>query len=364
MTLVRAELWHLCLPLRSSVEWTVGGAESEVPYAVLLLQDADGRCGAAEITCRPAWNGMTPALLTAAFEQIAWPLIAGLETDASVAARMAGIRGMTALKTLCDNAWRDLAGPVRPGGRVRVASVLTRATPDISADTALGIREKTGITAFKVKLGQGIRQDAAVLDALRRDLGPETELSGDANSAYRRDDLPSLFAMAWDMGLSFLEDPFPLMPDAETAAACADCKVPVLVDKRMEGAEWVPAFADRGLVHASAKPSRVGLTEAHEVASAIHARGGRICNGTYSESALGAAAQIGFAQSLPDGLAYPHEIDFHRSLSAQVAPPPEISGGFAEEVSGRIADRLDRDALKHFAKPGPVLVLGAPTHGN
>ncbi|POF27940.1 enolase C-terminal domain-like protein [Roseibium marinum] len=349
MPLVRAELWKLRLPLRNAVEWTAGGAEASVPYVILLLQDDEGRCGAAEITCRPAWNGFTQDLMINAFRQLAWPLLVGLEAGEPLMPRLSGIRGMTALKALCDNAWHDLGAPAPKGGPIRVASVLTRMAPDAAAEAALKVREETGINAFKVKLGQGISQDAAVLAALRRELGTETELSGDANSSYSLEDLPALFALAREMTLSFLEDPVPLLPDAVTGAACASFDVPVLVDKAMDGARWVRAFADRGLLHASAKPNRIGVSEAREVATAVAANGGRVCDGTYSESALGAAAQIAFAQSLPEGLAHPHEIDFHRGLSAQVAPLPAIRDGTVEPVSGRIAERLDRETLDSIA---------------
>lgn len=346
---MRANLWKLRLPLRATVDWTAGGAEADVPYVILLLQDDTGRCGAAEITCRPAWNGFTPDLMVEAFRELAWPRISGLASGDDPAAGLTGIRGMTALKALCDNAWHDLQTPPPDGQPVRAASVLTRMAPGAATETALRIREETGIDAFKVKLGQGIAKDAAVLAALRRHLGPETELSGDANSSYAPEDLPELFALAREMTLSFLEDPVPLLPDAATGAACAAFDVPVLVDKEMDGARWVRAFADRGLVHASAKPNRIGVSAAREVAAAVAANGGRICNGTYSESALGAAAQIAFAQGLPDGLAHPHEIDFHRGLAAQIAPQPVIRNGLAEPVKGRVADRLDRQALTSVA---------------
>ncbi|KMK65135.1 enolase C-terminal domain-like protein [Puniceibacterium sp. IMCC21224] len=345
--LTRADLWELRLPLRTAVDWTVGGAEADVPYLLLLLEDDAGRRGVGEITCRPEWNGMTPGLLARAFVDIAWPRIVGLDLSTSAAQTLSGVRGAVALRALCDNAWRDLTSPVPTGAPVRVASVLTRGVPGDMAEAALKVRDDTGITAFKVKLGQGIARDGAVLAALRRSLG-DVDLSGDANSAYAPEDLPDLFALASDMGLTFLEDPCPLLPDTATARACAGAPVPVLADKPIEGPDLLPAFAERGLVQVSAKPGRLGLTAAQAIASVVATQRGRICNGTYSESALGAAAQIAFAQGLPTGLAHPHEIDFHRHLSAQIAPLPEIRDGFAAPVCGRIADRLDLAALKRL----------------
>lgn len=350
--LIRAELWAVSLPLRTAAQWTAGGAETAVPYLVLLLQDAGGGTAAAEITCRPAWNGMTPRLLAQAFQELAWPRIAGAAPPAALSA-LADLRGMTALRALCDNACRDFAPP-DPGAPLPVCAVLTRDIPERMAANAAAQRAELGITAFKVKLGQGLEQDAAVLRALRDALGPDAALSGDANSAYELADLPDLFAMGMDFGLTFLEDPCPLAPDAATLAACTG-PVPILVDKRIEDASLLPAFADRGLVQVSAKPSRVGATTARAIADTARKQRGRICSGTYSESALGAHAQIAFGQSLPAGLAHPHEVGFHRALAAQIAAPPQIRDGHVAPVTDRAMDRLDHDALRRFGSRLAVL---------
>ncbi|SMY08829.1 enolase C-terminal domain-like protein [Flavimaricola marinus] len=354
MTLDRAEIWEVRLPVRKAVEWTVGGAETEVPYLVLILHDRDGRHGAAEITCRPAWNGMTPGLLARAIEELAWPRIAGLGLDGSAISALSGIRGMTALKAIIDNAWHDLLSPMVDGAAVPLASVLTRAEPEVMAAKALQLREETGIQAFKVKLGQGIQKDTQVLSALRKVL-PDAELTGDANSAYTLHELPRLAAVAKEIGLTFLEDPCPMQPDAATGAVAAALELPLLADREVTGPDRVEAFADRGITQVSAKPNRIGISAARAVAAAAQRRGGRVCNGTYSESALGAAAQIGFASGLPDGLAHPHEIDFHLELGAQIAPCPRIRNGRVRPVAGRIADRIDRSALARFGTCLPEL---------
>ncbi|MCB9945956.1 MAG: hypothetical protein H6851_20340 [Geminicoccaceae bacterium] len=363
MWLEHVEIREVTLPLRSPVHWTAGGVETEVSYVVLLLQDHDGRQGVAEITCRPAWNGLTPALLAHAFRELAWPRIAGLATNAPILPHLSGIREMTGLKALCDNAWRDLCVPMACGSAVRVASVLTRDAPEIMTEAALRVRDETGIDAFKVKLGQGVQRDTAALTALRCAL-PEAELSGDANSAYRLEDLARLGGMAFEMGLSYLEDPCPLVPDAALGAALANMPVPVLADKEVTDPHSVSAFADRGVTGFAAKPGRIGGTAAMDVARAAQACGGRICNGTYSESALGVAAQLDFAARLEERLAYPHEVDFHRGLAAQIAPLPTIRNGHAIPATGRMVDMLDREALQRHATAGITLAANARKETN
>lgn len=350
--LTRITLWEVSLPLAAPVSWTVGGTGSDVPYLVARFEDSDGRTGAAEILCRPEWNGVTPGLLAKAVSDIAWPRLAGLDCadDGVALAALAPIRGAMALTALCDNAWRDLCAPApEPVTPVRVAALLTRAAPEVMAEAALAARAELGITAFKVKLGQGIGTDSAVLKGLRDALGPEAEISGDANSSYRLADLPSLFALVAETGLSFLEDPVPMTPDAALATALQKAPLPVLADKPITGTDLLTAFRDRGVTQVSAKPSRLGNGIAVRIAAGMQAMGGRICNGTYSESALGAAGQIAFAQGLPPGLAHPHEVAFHRDLAIQIATPPVIKDGFALPVTGRLSDRLDQDALNRLA---------------
>lgn len=376
-------LWEVALPLTAPVSWTVGGTAADVPYLVAVFEDDAGRQGVAEILCRPEWNGVTPGLLAHALEDMAWPRLQGCDTDLPVAAAAAlsGLRGATALVALCDNAWRDLVAPATaPCGPVPVAALLTRAAPAAMAEAAQAARATQGITAFKVKLGQGLATDAAVLHGLRGALGDAAHLSGDANGSYGPDDMPALLSLARDVGLAFLEDPVPMAPDASLGRLCAQAQaagVALLADKSVTGTDLLAALADRGVHQVSAKPGRLGRTLAERIAAHVGAgfgagggatvgahvssggaadigpggavRRGRLCNGTYSESALGAAAQIAFAQALPPGLAHPHEVTFHHDLAAQIAPHPVIADGLAQPVTGRLADRLDHDALARWA---------------
>ena len=351
--LARITLWELSLPLAAPVSWTVGGSGQEVPCLVALFEDGDGRRGASEILCRPEWNGVTPGLLARAVSDMARPRLHdadGEDADAALTA-LAPIRGAMALTALCDNAWRDMVAPApAPLAPVRVADLLTRAPAGAMAEAALAARDGFGITAFKVKLGQGLSTDAQVLHGLRDALGDGAEISGDANGAYGLGDLPELLALAADTGLSFLEDPVPLAPDAALDAALRGAAVPVLADKAVTGTELLTAFRERGITQVSAKPTRLGRGIAGRIAAQVHGAGGRICNGTYSESALGAAGQIAFAQGLPPGLAHQHEIAFHRGLAAQIAELPVIADGLAAPICGRLADRLDMTALTRLAR--------------
>ncbi len=356
--LTHASLFELHLPLAGAVNWTVGGTESAVPYLVVLLHDDAGRIGGAEITCRPSWNAMTPGLLARAFADIAWPRLTALdlpETAGNAALTAADtaltpIRGATALRAVADNAWRDLLAPAAPASdSVKATVVLTRDVPEAMADAALQARDEMGVNAFKVKLGQSIETDTAVLEALRKTLGEQAELSGDANSSYSFADLSRLWDMARDLSLDYLEDPCPLWPDLDAFMACAAAPVPVVADKPIENARIAETLVRMGLSCTSAKPSRIGTTEALDLARRLGARNGRIVNGTYSESAFGAHAQIAFAQSLPPGLAWPHEVVFHRELTDQFAPPPRIEDGYAAPVAGRATDAIDLDALGRLA---------------
>jgi L-alanine-DL-glutamate epimerase-like enolase superfamily enzyme len=357
-TIVTAELYALSLAYAEPKTWTIGGEETESHYVVLKLTDDAGQCGAAEIVCKPTWNGMTQKLLMTGFEELAWPVLshAALKDTAGGAALGRGFAGMTALQSLIDNAWRDVAAP--PDAVVRATSVpgskvLTRDTPVRMENEARRAIHEEGYRCLKIKIGQGIDTDRAVLAAIARVGGGTAMLTADANSAYSRQEIGALDELMQEHGVAFLEDPCPLIPDAASEEVIRACKTPVLVDRAASSRALAQAFVDRGATHFSVKPSRIGQTEGHAVMDLIYGIDGGVCFGTYAEAQAGALMQIGFcANYVSDEASNYAEIDFHRELLGDYLqePIPFVDGEFRLPAHGNIADLIDWARLEQMAK--------------
>ncbi len=357
-TIVSADLYALSLPYAEAKTWTIGGVETESHYVLLKLTDSAGRTGAAEAVCKPAWNGMEQPVLLAAFAHLAWPLLKGREAAGEVqgAALTNGLAGSLAPKSLADSAWRDLVSPwpdALRGVKVPGAKVLNRDAPAKMAEEARkGVLEE-GYPCLKIKIGQGLEIDVQVLAAINAAIGDEAVLTADANSAYQPSEVAELDRVMAGHGVVFLEDPCPLMPAAAAEAVIRGCSLPVVVDRNASSLGMARAFAERGATHFSAKPTRIGPTEAASVAALGDSLGGGICFGTYAEGSLGALNQIGFvARYVGEPLFLSAEVDFHRELLGDYlhAPVRFDDGCFSLPAEGNAAAQVDWDKVASMAK--------------
>jgi L-alanine-DL-glutamate epimerase-like enolase superfamily enzyme len=354
--IVRAEVYAVSLAYAQAKTWTIGGSESESHYITLRLIDDAGREGAAEVVCKPAWNGATQRVLATSLEDIAWPMIQGADArDDSTGARIGrGVAGAIGVQSLLDNAWRDLNHD-GSGGLVRVpnATVLNRDDPAAMAEAATRAVFEHGCPALKIKIGQGIAIDTEVLARIKQAVGNKAMLTADANSAYAPEDIEALDLLMMEYGVAFLEDPCTLVPDLAAERVITDRQIPVLVDRGATSRALAQAFADRGATHFSTKPSRIGLSEAEAVIAKASDLGGGVCIGTYAESAVGALQQIRLAAGILDQPVFlTAELDFHRDFADQYsAQPLRFEDGCAvADTSRTIASQIDWDKLSKLSK--------------
>ncbi|ESR23001.1 enolase C-terminal domain-like protein [Lutibaculum baratangense] len=362
--IVSVELHELEIPYRRPVEWTVGGTESGAAYLVLRLVDEEGAAGAAESLCKPIWNGVTPGILARLVSDVAWPAMrrAGLPDEHAGRRIARNIRDVLAVQALLDNACRDLcaartgADPAPPGP-VAATPVLTRAAASVMAEEARGAVDR-GFVMLKVKLGQGLREDAGVLAAIRGAVGGAVALTADANGAYARQDLPELMRIVADADVAFLEDPCPIVPREAWRDVFEGAPVPVMLDRHCSSADAAGAFADFGATHFAAKPGRLGLGEAEAIADCARAAGGGVCVGMFSESALGAVNQIRFAGQLAgDPVLVSAETAFHEGLAVSYleAPLGFVDGGHVLPPAPNLDALVDWERLRADATTSRLL---------
>ena len=345
MTLVRLRAWVTRTPLKTPVTWTVGGAEDAAHHLWVELTDADGTRGLSETPVKPAWTGLDGPAALAALRHVVWPRLAGATAEAAWRAMME-VRGLLALEAAVGHALEDMAAP-RQAASAELAVVLTRDAPDRMAEAARVAVRELGVRELKVKAGQGVETDAEALRMAREALGPAGVLTVDANGAYDIDAGQKLCRLSADQDAAFVEDPWPLAPDARTGDAVATCVCAIAADRSADRAENVDGLVDRGIAWIAVKPNRVGPVAARAIAAGARARSTRCVSGLFGEGPLGALQQLrgpggdigveaGFHLGLADPVPVPGLVVRRGRIEGPAGRASELAS--IEEIAERATD--------------------------
>lgn len=355
--------WSLAfyrLPYRHAVTWAYG-VESSGDYALLKLVADNGAAGVAEAVVKPARTGYSPRSLAATLEDVILPRLRGVDLAEERAVRdaLAWIDGHLNARALVDNACWALRAAAsgtplwrRWGGapQVELAWIVTRAKPSAMAAEAADMCRRHGLRSLKLKGGQGIETDLRVIAEVRAAVGPQVELSMDANRAYVLEDAAAYVRAIADAGITVAEDPCDLAPDSAFENLQRACPIPLLVDFASTSRADAALFLDRGARALMIKPARIGLSEAREIDALCAARNARVSLGMYYESALGTALSLQAAAGLKSRLVLPPEHAFFLMFTAQItnAPLEARDGKFRLPDEPDLAKLVDWKALERY----------------
>lgn len=358
--LAEFRLYRYALRYARPVRWS-DIVEAAAPFVLLRLTSDDGAEGAAEITVKPTWCGVTARSLIAAIEDIFIPILKRLDLGDPERVRQAldGVPENHAAKTLIDNACWDLyaARQGRPlwqiwNGRpcVALSWAVTRQGPDAMAAEAADMVGRYGFGTLKVKGGQGIATDIAGMRAIRVAVGDAVLLYVDANGAYSADQALDYAKALADAGAAVLEDPCPLNPDGHFQELRARSPLPILVDFGCTNLRDAHLFSANGAQALSIKPGRFGLSPCRAMLTLMAQNGGRAVAGLMGESVAGTLAGLQFAAQMTDPL-LPAELTWFLAMTDQiVARAPEISEGTIElPPEPSLASLVDWEAVRKFA---------------
>ena len=347
------------LPYNREVVWS-NAIEREGSFALLKLTADSGAVGIAEGTLKSTWSGVSPRSLAATLEDLVIPRIAAIDLGdpAAVTAALKSLVENRLAKGMVESAcwtlraaaageplWRTWGGT----REVDLTWAVTRQAPALMAAEAEEYCSRYGFRTLKVKGGQGVDTDMKALAEIRKAVGDSVALYVDTNSAYAPAEAASYVEAIARAGSTVAEDPCPLLPDRAFEALQKECALPILVDSSCTSARDCALFLERGAQAVSAKPGRIGLTEAREVVSRAHAGGARIAIGLYAESALGTLISLQFSGALGEPLV-PAEQSFYLMMRDQVLHESlEIrSGRVRLPTASDTAQSIDWGKVTHY----------------
>jgi L-alanine-DL-glutamate epimerase-like enolase superfamily enzyme len=178
-----------------------------------------------------------------------------------------------------------------------------------------------------VKGGQGLAVDVQGMREIRAAVGEEVRLYVDANGFYSMQESASYVKAMVGAGAEVVEDPCPLLPDAQFEALQKASPVPILVDFGCASRRDAALFIERGARALSLKPGRFGLSDTRTMLDTANQAGCMTVVGLFGESALGTLAALQLASILPAG-SLPCETTWYLAMTRQVVKTPlEIRAG-------------------------------------
>jgi len=326
--------YHLQAPYRAPTRW--GGHEENAVQLVLLeVRTSEDRVAIAEMPVRPAWHRIQVGELITQLDQVLSDVISeGRELESFALLR--NLNPLT-LNLIDIAAWQlhavNLAQPLWKalGGaqaRVPVSWTVTRDRPANMARNAANAADLYGISAFKIKTGQGFDVDREVVKEMRRAVGDDARFFVDSNGAGESAQVETMAEMLAAYGVMVFEDPCRLTPGTEFTALQERCRIPILVDdacRSYNDAERLCSFGAQAL---SVKTMKTGFSQSLTISSLAQQKNVKVSVGLTAASAFGALATLSLAAALPEaGMCGPCEESFFASFDDYLLEPIRIREG-------------------------------------
>jgi len=303
------------LPKRRVFRWA--GLKADLGGFVLVrIRTDEGIVGFGEATPLPDWggdhgrrSGDTLKSVMAIVTEVLAPRLIGRDPTGVEPLRLEMARaakGSSYAKTAVDIALHDIAAkavglPLYKllGGKVRDSVVVAHMVGIMqNADALLEAvaAVEDGIRALQIKGGEDVKRDIALVEAVRRAVGPDILIRLDANQGYREPKAAIRAIRRLEQaGIDLVEQP--VQGHAEMARVARAVDVPIMADESCwdarEAMELIAAEAADSISIYLAKAG--GIAGARRVAAVAEAAGYRCDVNGSIESAIGNAANLHFA---------------------------------------------------------------------
>ena len=345
---------------------TAHGSVRASRYVVLKILCGPGRAGLGEITCDPLWNGeealetsrlvkgpVNEALIGA--DPVQWADVSG-RIDRAVSNRPF-LRAAVEMACL-DVAGRHFGLPAHAflGGayRTRITTKLVLPARDVETVSAMAADAVgLGATTLKVKVGLGVEEDLARVDAVRNVAGPDIRITVDANEGWTPEEAPTAFERLAPLGVVAVEQPLPRKSAAASAALLRSTSMAVMGDESIwTETDVVEAARHRSFDTVNLYPGKCGgLRRTIRMAGLARALGLAVSFGSNLELGIGAAAMAHAAAATKDlSPVVPSDLIGPLYFEATMVENPGFVGwrGATVPAGPGLGVRLDRDALESY----------------
>ncbi|WP_168192753.1 mandelate racemase/muconate lactonizing enzyme family protein [Undibacter mobilis] len=311
--IVALDCFPIKLPLKKPMK-LAGSLVHDASILYLRLRSASGVEGWGEAIADPGNAGETVRGMQAMIEARLKPLVIGqsaFDRISIVRAMAASVFANGGAIGAIDMALLDLVGKLKGIAAVDVLGGAYRTSVKTLSivggyDQASVLKDvaellDAGVDCFKLKVGSGlVRDDVAMVKAVRGAIGDDRFLCVDANMAW---DIPAALQFACgaaDYGLAYLEQPI-AADNYRMALLAAQTPVPISADESIHGLNDVTALRDlKAVAGMSLKSIKLGgPTELTRVATICDGFGLSVGVAMMMETSLSTAAMIHTSCALP-----------------------------------------------------------------
>ncbi len=311
MKIARIEAIPVRIPLKPERRMVSAlGRHDESQFVLVRLTTDNGLEGVGEATVTPRWSGETVWGATAIIERLFRKVVEGCDPRdvETVVKRMDAVAvdnwfAKSAIEMACwDVVGRSDSKPIYDllGGAVRPLTIRNRFSlgaypPEVAAERAVQL-VAAGFTTIKVKVGTGDDEDVARVHAVREAIGPDVELTIDANAGWSDESARACLACMQDCHVALVEQPLARGDYANLKRLRSDLGIKVLADEScFDETELQELIAQQCCDAVTLYPGKQGgLLKASRMAKLAEEHGIPCTIGSNLEWDVGAAAMMHF----------------------------------------------------------------------
>jgi L-alanine-DL-glutamate epimerase-like enolase superfamily enzyme len=236
--------------------------------------------------------------------------------------------------------------------RMRVAHMVGFAPDAEMVAEAEHVRERYGITTFKVKVGRRpVELDVRACRALRSALGPEVELYVDGNRGWTPSEAARALDAMSDLGLTLAEELCPADDVLGRRWLVGRTRVPTVADE----SATTPGEVTRELLGGSAtmisiKTARTGFGTSQRILHQAEGLGVEVVMGNQIDGQIGTACTVAFGAAHRASSRRAGELSNFLDMADDLLTEPlQIAGGeLAVRPGPGLGFEIDPDKLAHY----------------
>ncbi len=317
MKIASIETFCVEIPLKPERRMISALGRQDVSQLTLLrLTTDDGLIGAGEATGSARWSGETVRGSKAIIDHLFAPALLGMDcTDLEAIDQRLDLLSVgnwfakAAIEMACHDVCGQAAGkPVFEllGGAVRPLTIRNRFSlgaypPDVAAERAARL-VAVGFTTIKVKTGGDPDTDLARVRAVRQAIGPDCQLTIDANGGWSRAQADAFLSQAADLQIALVEQPLVRGDYTNLRALRREHNIKVLADEScFDPVQLQELIAQDCCDAVTLYPGKQGGIRKARAMAAFAGEHGIPCTiGSNLEWDVGAAAMMQFIVSSPN----------------------------------------------------------------